>query len=807
MQMIADAKVVAAAATVDPGLSDKQSTNDSYGSTRDSERTESDPIVTGSSGARSPESDSRCNTPEPTEHSAKAAEGAEASGLDPRNTNLNHFHGECRFEQQISVGQFTKVRGLSECCRSDGKVELHHWVKQGHQEQEQATVVVKRVLTSRVGNNVGKEANERVVFRGHCGRHAEDCLNEIGVYCYLSQQQDLPQYILKMHTVFQSTSDVWLVLEHANQGDLFAVAQTLKREGKSLSTGQLTTWSWQLLQAVHYLHSHHIGHRDISMENVLLKDGHVCLMDFGQSVKTHSADGVALRYFNALGKPYYRPPECHCPSQKHVDVHVPQDARPGEVAFARTCTGDNMVDVLLPYTAVPGQVSVAEPWGYAVPPVDMFACGVCIFILTTGMPPWKEANLSDPHFAWVHQCGIAQLLQAWQKPMPGDGDELLAAMLQSDPGKRPSVKQCLSHTWFSQLRGADIPRHHAYQNDSTSFACMTQAAVAEFSAAATATYAKEQVDYLSGLQSSMVAGDPYMHESSVRNAGALIMESSSGFGGGFGDDFYDAPENNTRRSTDPCAFPAELTLQRFSAADLPPKAPVDDSFAFESTTLHIADKEPAALANQLIDYLTMAAGAFVKKVGKKKFTIKAGVDTKDGACTLKVRIYDQGEGTCAVEFQRREGDSAVFHKVFDQASEHFIIPSKSPKCSARKDATPAIEPIVPTIAVKDAKKDGAAIEKDPFAREVVAKHSRTAPPSPCTSQRASLGQSARSEPDMREVTSSTGNSKIAMVEALENLKSEKNNPVTPSSNLKSEKNNPAGSGLNAVRQLSKTTLR
>jgi serine/threonine protein kinase len=652
----------------------------------------------------------------PSDITVGTKESPEHSAVDPRNSNLDFFHGEARFEQEISEGQFTKIKGLSECCRADGKVELHRWSKTSCEETSWAhatgsgdrTVVVKRVLCSRVGFNVGKERNERIVSRGHSARHAEDCLTEIGVYCYLARQTDLPQFILKMHTVFQSSSDVWLVLEHANSGDLFAVVQKLKREGTSLSMNHLMTWMWQLLQAVFYLHQHRIGHRDISMENVLLCNGIVRLMDFGQAVQTHTSGGVPIRYFNALGKPYYRPPECHVPAAKTVQVHVPKDAQPGELTFAPTTAGDCICDVRLPASAVPGQPCSAEPWGYVVPPVDIFACGVCLFIMATGMPPWRNANLSDPHFTWVHQCGISQLLKHWKKPLPEAADELLTAMVRSVPSRRPSAQQCLSHRWFEPMRGTDLPIHAATASASRRPASASQrsgpAGVADnapspHAAAATlvsSVSAEAPGEFMEGSSSGVSAveclatvGDPYTKPLAVRSVAAPAskmatpVSSSSPFGGKLVGDFYSMPEELYRSSE---CVPEELILTRFSGSDLPPNIPTDESFELEPTTFNVTGKEPAKLGNHLINFLSMAAGAVVTKINTKKWTVKAEVDDESGTCRFKIRIYRQGEGSYAIEFQRRAGETTALHRVFDQAVEQMA-PSKPSPRKGRDSAT------------------------------------------------------------------------------------------------------------------------
>eukprot|EP00747_Dinoflagellata_sp_TGD_P185253 gnl/TRDRNA2_/TRDRNA2_41698_c0_seq1.p1 gnl/TRDRNA2_/TRDRNA2_41698_c0~~gnl/TRDRNA2_/TRDRNA2_41698_c0_seq1.p1 ORF type:complete len:659 (+),score=115.33 gnl/TRDRNA2_/TRDRNA2_41698_c0_seq1:64-2040(+) len=601
-------------------------------------------------------------------------------------TDLNYFHALAQIEEQLTVGEFTKVRGLSDCCRADGKVELHRWTaKAGVSE----AVVVKRVTAERVNSNRGKEPCEKTVHRLRSVRNSEDCLTEIGVYCYLRQQQDVPQYILRMHTVFAVGTDIWLVLDHAEGGDLFSVVQNMRQDESKTPEAlhRLMLWTWQLLQAVCYLHRHRVGHRDISMENVLLTDGVVRLMDFGQAVQTQSLQGHPLRYYSALGKPYYRPPECYIPTQDVVDVVTPLSACPGQVAFARTVDSSFMCEVLLPACAQPGQKCSAEPVGYTVPAVDVFACGVCLFIMATGVPPWRTAMLSDGHFAWVHSKGAAALLRAWKKQLPPEAENLLVSTLSSDPSQRPTADACLAHPWFSALSGVpvamqqtsplspDVPPSACALSPSTSAGSTT----ASEGASGHSSLSDAEVALLTGQPLGAPAGDAY---ASADFGGSSCPGAASG-------DFYrfDGMDSLGPKRSDESLHvgvsdvpppPADLTgacgplgdssleVLPFEECHVPPRRPQDGLFKLEPTTFHVSANSPLEVGNHLLFFLATVVGASVRKVDRQKFTIKADVDGAKGTCTLKVRVYAE-DGGYAVEFQRRNGDSMALNLVYQQA--------------------------------------------------------------------------------------------------------------------------------------------
>jgi len=261
---------------------------------------------------------------------------------------------------------------------------------------------------------------------------------------YLSQQSGACEYILKALDVFIDGSSTWFVTEFAEGGDLFDVAAS-----KGASQTEAARYFWQLMNAVAYIHRLHIGHRDISLENILVQDGKAKLMDFAMCVRSHASPETALRYFRAVGKRFYRAPEMYVPASPHVNALVPVASKPNDIILAQVGR-DYLCEVRLPLDAEPEKWCNAEVWGYTVCPADVWACAVCFIILAWKSPPWETARLLDYRFAFFHKHGFAKL--PWRKLDPPVGEfamQLLVDMLHVDPSLRPTAKACLDSSWLS----------------------------------------------------------------------------------------------------------------------------------------------------------------------------------------------------------------------------------------------------------------------------------------------------------------------------------------------------------------------
>ena len=137
-------------------------------------------------------------------------------------------------------------------------------------------------------------------------------------------------------------------------------------------------------------------------------------MDFGMAVCSHSSLGAPLRYFREVGKAFYRAPECYVPDCEEVQVMAPLSSAPGDVIMAQVTPGF-LCEVRLPENVLPGAICAGKVWGYAATPADMFALGICMFILAFQCPAWESARLSNRFFAHVYNSnekGLESLVES-----------------------------------------------------------------------------------------------------------------------------------------------------------------------------------------------------------------------------------------------------------------------------------------------------------------------------------------------------------------------------------------------------------
>ncbi|XP_054728529.1 phosphorylase b kinase gamma catalytic chain, skeletal muscle/heart isoform isoform X2 [Anastrepha obliqua] len=206
-------------------------------------------------------------------------------------------------------------------------------------------------------------------------------------------------YIIDLQDVFESDAFVFLVFELCPKGELFDYLTSVV----TLSEKKTRTIMRQIFEGVEYIHSKNIVHRDLKPENILLDENHnVKITDFGFARQLKGDEKLA----DLCGTPGYLAPE------------------------TLKC---NMFE--------------GSP-GYSKE-VDIWACGVIMFTLLVGCPPfWHRKQM-------VMLRNIMEGKYSFTSPewadISEDPKDLIRKCLVVDPAKRITVKEVLKHPFFNQM--------------------------------------------------------------------------------------------------------------------------------------------------------------------------------------------------------------------------------------------------------------------------------------------------------------------------------------------------------------------
>ncbi|KAM6379714.1 serine/threonine-protein kinase 10 isoform 2-T2 [Pluvialis apricaria] len=112
------------------------------------------------------------------------------------------------------------------------------------------------------------------------------------------------RHIVKLLGAFYWDGKLWIMIEFCPGG---AVDATMLELDRGLTEPQIQVICRQMLEALHYLHSKKIIHRDLKAGNVLLtQDGDIKLADFGVSAKNMK---TLQKRDSFIGTPYWMAPE------------------------------------------------------------------------------------------------------------------------------------------------------------------------------------------------------------------------------------------------------------------------------------------------------------------------------------------------------------------------------------------------------------------------------------------------------------------------------------------------------------------
>ncbi|XP_010456347.1 PREDICTED: CBL-interacting serine/threonine-protein kinase 14 [Camelina sativa] len=212
--------------------------------------------------------------------------------------------------------------------------------------------------------------------------------------------------IVRLFEVLATKSNIFFVMEFAKGGELFAKVSK-GRFCEDLSR----RYFHQLISAVGYCHSRGVFHRDLKPENLLLDDKlDLKISDFGLSALADQIRPDGLLH-TLCGTPAYVAPE------------------------------------------------VLAKKGYDGAKIDVWSCGIILFVLNAGYLPFNDHNLMVM-YRKIYKGEFR--IPKWTSP---DLRRLLTRLLDTNPQTRITIEEIIHDPWFKQGYDDRMSKFHLEDSD------------------------------------------------------------------------------------------------------------------------------------------------------------------------------------------------------------------------------------------------------------------------------------------------------------------------------------------------------
>ncbi|PRP83390.1 hypothetical protein PROFUN_09418 [Planoprotostelium fungivorum] len=238
-----------------------------------------------------------------------------------------------------------------------------------------------------LGSNQDKTAI-KFVEKKHC-KNLKVIENEIRILSHVQHP-----HVAQMLDVFETNDNFFIVMELVEGGDL----ETELFNDGAFSEEKTFTIFCQLLQALEYLHSLNITHRDLKLDNILFSKStnDVKLTDFGLSKHQLQSDENFMR--TRCGTPNYVAPE---------------------------------IIEAIPYT----------------PSIDIWSLGVVFHLMLNCCFPFQGNSMEETH----EHVMEGRIHYSEDVQMSDDAVDLTEKMLRRDPNERITIQDIKMHPWMMRM--------------------------------------------------------------------------------------------------------------------------------------------------------------------------------------------------------------------------------------------------------------------------------------------------------------------------------------------------------------------
>ncbi|XP_044512704.1 serine/threonine-protein kinase 17A [Gracilinanus agilis] len=235
-------------------------------------------------------------------------------------------------------------------------------------------------------------------------RKGQECRMEIIHEIAVLELAQGNQRVIDLHEVYETPSEMILVLEYAAGGEIFD--QCVADREDAFKERDVQRLMRQIVEGVSFLHAHSVVHLDLKPQNILLTSesplGDIKIVDFGLSRMVESHEELR----EIMGTPEYVAPE------------------------------------ILSY----------DPISTAT---DMWSVGVLAYVMLTGISPFLGDDKQET-FLNISQMNVSYSEEELDAVSEAAVD-FIKALLVKRPEDRATAEECLRHPWLTLGEGPEPP--------------------------------------------------------------------------------------------------------------------------------------------------------------------------------------------------------------------------------------------------------------------------------------------------------------------------------------------------------------
>lgn len=323
-------------------------------------------------------------------------------------------------------------------------------------------------------------------IRQYRGKTQENPIKELSSMQFLGDHPNIMQQI----ECVEDRENIYSVMPFCDGGELYDIIEAKGAINETMARYYFI----QILQGVAYLQSRGVAHRDMSLENIMFdSNGRCFIIDFGMCLRLPVEPTENEQFMEILRKKRARSglgsgsdaesdgdvmlPSCEAdmmemelspppPPPLAVSREGSADSNRGQLGMDNSPNNPMQIPEMFSVQDVLDSIALVIPAhgvcgkrNYIAPEVldhspnfepllvDIWALGIILFIMLTGVPPVDTATQLDQRYRLI--CGgyLSNMLEQWGIRISGDAIDLISNILKPDPKDRLTIQQILSHPW------------------------------------------------------------------------------------------------------------------------------------------------------------------------------------------------------------------------------------------------------------------------------------------------------------------------------------------------------------------------